>query len=175
MWGQKCGVDKYTRAREKLGGGLSLSLSLFKRGAHNDTGEMIALKKIRLDSEDEGVPGTALREIALLKELNHPAWSSSRASFYQQKKLYVAFELCDFDVKKYMRSVSNKLQPTTVKSFIWQIMKGLEFCHSHRILHRDLKPQNILVTPRNGVIKLADFGSRARLLGARCARTRTRW
>ena len=119
---------------------------------------MIALKKIRLDSEDEGVPGTALREISLLKELNHPNVVELGRQLYQQKKLYVAFELCDFDVKKYMRSVSNKLQPTTVKSFIWQIMKGLEFCHSHRILHRDLKPQNILVTPRNGVIKLDDFG-----------------
>ena len=132
---------------------------------------MIALKKIRLDSEDEGVPGTALREISLLKELNHPNVVELKDVFYQQKKLYVAFELCDFDVKKYMRSVSNKLQPTTVKSFIWQIMMGLEFCHSHRIL-RDLKPQNILVTPRNGVIKLADFGLRARCC---CARTRTRW
>ena len=154
MWGQQCGVDKYTRT-EKLGEG---TYGVVFKARHNDTGEMIALKKIRLDSEDEGVPGTALREISLLKELNHPNVVELKDVFYQQKKLYVAFELCDFDVKKYMRSVSNKLQPTTVKSFIWQIMKGLEFCHSHRILHRDLKPQNILVTPRNGVIKLADFG-----------------
>ena len=71
---------------------------------------MIALKKIRLDSEDEGVPGTALREISLLKELNHPNVVELKDVFYQQKKLYVAFELCDFDVKKYMRSVSKAVR-----------------------------------------------------------------
>ena len=111
MWGQQCGVDKYTRT-EKLGEGTHGVV--FKARRHNDTGEMIALKKIRLDSEDEGVPGTALREISLLKELNHPNVVELKDVFYQQKKLYVAFELCDFDVKKHMRSVSNKLQPTTV-------------------------------------------------------------
>lgn len=36
------------------------------------TGEIVALKKIRLEAEDEGIPGTAIREIALLKELQHP-------------------------------------------------------------------------------------------------------
>ena len=67
MWGQQCGVDKYTRT-EKLGEG---TYGVVFKARHNDTGEMIALKKIRLDSEDEGVPGTALREISLLKELKH--------------------------------------------------------------------------------------------------------
>ena len=49
------------------------------------------------------------------------------------------------------------LEPKQVKSFLWQMLKGIAFCHSHRILHRDLKPQNLLVN-KNGLLKLADFG-----------------
>ena len=44
-----------------------------------------------------------------------------------------------------------------VKSYTWQLLKGVAYCHSHRVLHRDLKPQNLLVDRRGG-IKLADFG-----------------
>ena len=49
------------------------------------------------------------------------------------------------------------LEAKAVKSFLWQMLKGIAFCHSHRVLHRDLKPQNLLVN-KNGLLKLADFG-----------------
>ncbi|KAG5457617.1 MAG: kinase-like domain-containing protein [Olpidium bornovanus] len=49
------------------------------------------------------------------------------------------------------------LKPTQVGSYLRQIVDGIYFCHSHRILHRDLKPQNLLID-RTGIIKLADFG-----------------
>lgn len=42
------------------------------KGRHKTTGQVVAMKKIRLESEEEGVPSTAIREISLLKELNHP-------------------------------------------------------------------------------------------------------
>jgi serine/threonine protein kinase len=49
------------------------------------------------------------------------------------------------------------LDPKAVQSYLWQILQGITYCHSHRVLHRDLKPQNLLVN-RNGLLKLADFG-----------------
>lgn len=42
-------------------------------------------------------------------------------------------------------------------SYLWQLLQGISYCHSHRVLHRDLKPQNLLVN-LNGLLKLADFG-----------------
>lgn len=45
----------------------------------------------------------------------------------------------------------------TVKSFLFQLLKGIENCHKNKVLHRDLKPQNLLIS-REGILKLADFG-----------------
>lgn len=76
---------------------------------------------------------------------------------HETNQLYLVFEYLDQDLKKYMDYAGTKLQPKLVKSYLHQLLRGIAFCHSHRILHRDLKPQNLLLD-RQGVLKLADFG-----------------
>jgi len=101
-------------------------------------------------------PSTAIREISILKELNHPNVVSLLDIVNYQQKLYLVFEFLDQDLKKYMDGVP-QMEPQLVKSYILQLLEGLLFCHQHRILHRDLKPQNLLID-RKGSLKLADFG-----------------
>ena len=122
------------------------------------TKEFVALKKIRLESEDEGVPSTAIREIALLKELRHENVVCLMAVVHTEHKLYLVFEHLDQDLKQYMdRLVKKCMEPDLVQSYLKQMLEGIAYCHSNRILHRDLKPQNLLINT-NGVLKLADFG-----------------
>ncbi|KDN48432.1 Pkinase-domain-containing protein [Tilletiaria anomala UBC 951] len=121
---------------------------------------IVALKKIRLEAEDEGVPSTAIREISLLKELRDPNIVTLYDIIHQEQKLYLVFEFLDLDLKKYMDNVGSKgdgLGPDMVKKFTFQLVKGIYYCHAHRILHRDLKPQNLLID-KEGNLKLADFG-----------------
>ncbi len=125
---------------------------------HNN--RVVALKKIRLDSEDEGVPSTAIREISLLRELkNENIVGLYDIVHSDSHKLYLVFEFVDVDLKKYMESVPRgvPLGADIVKKFMNQLVQGTLYCHSHRILHRDLKPQNLLVD-KEGNLKLADFG-----------------
>jgi len=117
---------------------------------------IVALKKIRLENEDEGVPSTTIREVSLLRELsNHPNIVNLLDVIYGNQKLHLVFEYLDQDLKKYMETA--QLASQIVKSYLYQMVKGLHFCHSRRILHRDLKPQNLLID-RSGALKLADFG-----------------
>jgi serine/threonine protein kinase len=128
----------------------------------NRTGQTVAMKKMKLGSEDEGVPSTALREIALLKELNHENIVKLVDIFCSCKKLVLVFEFLENDLKKYMKSLGRHLSPEAVKNLSLQLCRGIEFCHSNRIIHRDIKPQNLLIDHRaeGGRIrlKLADFG-----------------
>merc|ERR1712196_574645 len=121
------------------------------------TGEIIALKKIRLESEDEGIPSTAIREISLLKELRHPNIVRLYDVVHTEKKLTLIFEYLDQDLKKYLDVCDGGIELTIVKSFLFQLLTGVAYCHHHRVLHRDLKPQNLLIN-REGELKLADFG-----------------
>ncbi|KAI2084490.1 negative regulator of the PHO system [Ophidiomyces ophidiicola] len=140
---------------EKLGEGTYATV--FK-GRNCQTGEMVALKEIHLDSE-EGTPSTAIREISLMKELKHENIVSLYDVIHTENKLMLVFEYMDRDLKKYMdiRGDRGQLDYATIVSFMQQLLRGIAFCHENRVLHRDLKPQNLLINNK-GHLKLADFG-----------------
>jgi len=142
---------------EKIGEG---TYGVVFKGKNKKTGEIVAMKKIRLESEDEGVPSTAIREISLLKELQHPNIVCLQDVLMQEAKLYLIFEFLTMDLKKYMDTnipKDGQMDPKLMKSYTYQLLQGLLFCHQRRVLHRDLKPQNLLID-KNGCIKIADFG-----------------
>ncbi|KAK3619453.1 negative regulator of the PHO system [Elasticomyces elasticus] len=145
---------------EKLGEGTYATV--FK-GRNTSTGAFVALKEIHLDSE-EGTPSTAIREISLMKELKHENIVNLYDVIHTENKLMLVFEYMDKDLKKYMDTYTSPtggprgaLDPVTIKSFMWQLLRGIAFCHDNRVLHRDLKPQNLLINSQ-GQLKLADFG-----------------
>lgn len=148
-------IENFSRV-EKIGEGV---YGVVYKAKDNSTGEMVALKRIRLDSEADGVPSTAIREISLLKELDHLNIVKLLDIIHADNKLFLVFEFLNQDLKKYMELYNNKngLPLNLVKSYLFQMLQGIAYCHTHRILHRDLKPQNLLLSTE-GLIKLADFG-----------------
>ncbi|KAJ2805339.1 Cyclin-dependent kinase catalytic subunit, partial [Coemansia furcata] len=152
--GDNSGSERYLKL-DKVGEG---TYGVVYKARDLQTGKIVAMKKIRLEGDDEGVPSTAIREISLLKELQHDNIVRLLDIVYNASKLYLVFEFLDLDLKKYMDSVGPVgLSPAQVKSYMYQLLKGLAFCHSHRTLHRDLKPQNLLID-QSGMLKIADFG-----------------
>lgn len=140
---------------EKLGEG---TYATVYKGRNRTTGQLVALKEINLDSE-EGTPSTAIREISLMKELKHENIVTLYDVIHTENKLNLVFEYMDKDLKKFMDTNGNKgaLETKQVKWFMYQLLRGILFCHDSRVLHRDLKPQNLLINAK-GQLKLADFG-----------------
>uniref|UniRef100_A0A1Q3EWI8 Putative serine/threonine kinase n=1 Tax=Culex tarsalis TaxID=7177 RepID=A0A1Q3EWI8_CULTA len=141
---------------EKIGEG---TYGVVYKGRNKVTGQIVAMKKIRLESDDEGIPSTAIREISLLKELKHPNIVSLEDVLMEENRLYLIFEFLSMDLKKYMDTLPAEklMDPDLVKSYMYQITAAMLFCHKRRVLHRDLKPQNLLIN-KDGIIKVADFG-----------------
>ncbi|MFH4981568.1 hypothetical protein AB6A40_008277 [Gnathostoma spinigerum] len=154
-------IDDFTKL-EKIGEG---TYGVVYKARNKRTGQIVAMKKIRLESEDEGVPSTALREISLLRELVHPNIVRLEDVIMQENRLYLVFEFLSMDLKKFLDTLPDgvMMDKDLVKSYLFQVCQGVCFCHQRRVLHRDLKPQNLLVDTK-GAIKLADFGL-ARAIG----------
>uniref|UniRef100_A0A023F3U5 Putative serine/threonine kinase n=1 Tax=Triatoma infestans TaxID=30076 RepID=A0A023F3U5_TRIIF len=148
-------MENYVKI-EKIGEG---TYGVVFKGKHKKTGQLVAIKKIRMESEDEGIPSTAIREISLLKELVHPNIVGLQEVLMEENRLFLIFEYLTMDLKKYLDSFETGkfLDAALVKSYLYQIIQAILFCHKRRVLHRDLKPQNLLIAEK-GVIKLADFG-----------------
>ncbi|KAJ3682094.1 hypothetical protein LUZ60_014667 [Juncus effusus] len=148
-------MDQYEKV-EKIGEG---TYGVVYKARDKLTNETIALKKIRLEQEDEGVPSTAIREISLLKEMQHGNIVRLQDVVHSEKRIYLVFEYLDLDLKKYMDAHPELAKnPRLIKTYLYQILRGVSYCHSHRVLHRDLKPQNLLIDRRTNALKLADFG-----------------
>ncbi|XP_029056347.1 cyclin-dependent kinase 2 isoform X1 [Osmia lignaria lignaria] len=146
-------MDNFVKI-EKIGEG---TYGVVYKAKDKLTGKLVALKKIRLETESEGVPSTAIREISLLRELTHPNIVQLFDVVDGDNHLYLVFEFLQQDLKKLLDFVKGGLDQALVKSYLYQLLKAISFCHLRCILHRDLKPQNLLID-REGHIKLADFG-----------------
>lgn len=148
-------ADEYEKI-EKVGEG---TYGVVYKARHKKSNKIVALKKIRLENEDEGVPSTAMREISLLRELRHPNIVDLTDVHLTENRLYLVFEFLSMDLKRYIDLIPKDeyLDRKLLKSYLRQMLEALLFCHKRRIIHRDLKPQNLLIDS-NGCIKLADFG-----------------
>ena len=93
-----------------------------------------------MDHDDEGIPSTAIREISLLKEIDHNNVCPLKNLVYSENRLWLIFDFLDKDLKKYMDCFGKPLPKDQVKSFTYQMIRGVAECHAKRIIHRDMKP-----------------------------------
>jgi cyclin-dependent kinase len=136
------------------------------KGQDLRTGQIVALKKALASSEEEGIPPTSLREISILKSISECEFIVKLLDIVNTKTksgkgiLYIVFQYLDFDLKAFMVSTKGKgngLCIRIAKEFCFQLLIGIKYCHQKGIMHRDLKPQNLLI--ENGIkLKIADFG-----------------
>ncbi|PWN36716.1 Pkinase-domain-containing protein [Meira miltonrushii] len=121
------------------------------------TGITVALKKIRMESERDGFPITALREVKLLQGLKHENVVRLHEMMLSKHSIYMVFEYLQHDLNGILAQPSITFSPAHIKSLAAQLLSGLAYLHKHRILHRDLKCSNLLLN-NEGTLKLADFG-----------------
>jgi len=129
------------------------------------TNELVAMKKIRMTNEKEGFPITAIREIKLLRDMDHEnvvklkEVVSSKESSHNRGKgsVYIVFEFMDHDLMGLMDTANMNFNLEQVKCFTKQLLAGLHYCHKRGIMHRDIKGSNLLIN-NAGILKLGDFG-----------------
>ena len=148
--------DNYIR-KEVLGKG---TYGEVVRAQHEKTQESVAIKIIKMDIDREGIPATALRELTLLRNYEHSNLVRMRHMDLGEKKIMIALDYIKYDLKKYWDEKFKNVKPDlkTIKNIMYQILKGMDHLHGKKVLHRDLKPQNILITENTMQVKIADFG-----------------
>lgn len=102
------------------------------------TGNTVAIKRIRIGEKKEGVNFTALREIKLLKELKDPNIIELIDCFPYKENLHLVFEFVDTDLEAVIKDKRIVLSPADTKSYAQMMLKGLAFCHKKWVLHRYL-------------------------------------
>ncbi|XP_049878188.1 cyclin-dependent kinase-like 4 isoform X2 [Pectinophora gossypiella] len=146
-------MERYEKLA-KLGEG---SYGLVYKCRNRDTGEIVAIKKFVENEDDPLIRKIALREIRMLKNLKHPNLVNLIEVFRRKRKLHLVFEYCDHTVLHELEKYPAGCPDLLSKQIIWQTLQGVAYCHRHNCIHRDVKPENILLTS-DGIVKLCDFG-----------------
>ncbi|KYR00282.1 putative protein serine/threonine kinase [Tieghemostelium lacteum] len=121
--------------------------------------DIVALKKVKMEKENDGIPVTSLREITLLKEMKHPNIVQLKEVVVGSSinSIYLVFEYLEHDLASLIDSLPKPFNENEIKCFMIQLLQAIEYLHFNWIVHRDLKCSNLLYG-NNGYLKLADFG-----------------
>ncbi|CCH59776.1 hypothetical protein TBLA_0B09590 [Henningerozyma blattae CBS 6284] len=126
-------------------------------GTKQSTNRRIAIKEIKTSEFKDGLDMSAIREVKYLQELRHENIIELVDIFMAYDNLNLVLEFLPTDLERIIKDNSIIFSPSDIKSWILMTLRGVHHCHRNFILHRDLKPNNLLISP-NGIIKLADFG-----------------
>jgi len=129
------------------------------------TGRKVAIKKIKSVKAEEGINFTAIREVKLLREFKHENIIELVDCFVTPDlALCLVYEFASTDLEKLIKNnASSVISLADIKQHMLSLLRAIEACHARWILHRDLKPDNMLYI-EDGTMKLADFGL-ARMYG----------
>ncbi|KAK6810640.1 hypothetical protein RU639_013481 [Aspergillus parasiticus] len=154
-WGPSRHVDNFERLNHIEEG----SYGWVSRAKDITTGEIVALKKLKMDNSPDGFPVTGLREIQTLLEARHPNIVFLREIVIGTKMddVFLVMDFLEHDLKTLLDDMREPFLPSEIKTLLSQVLSGLDFLHSQWIMHRDLKTSNLLMNNR-GEIKIADFG-----------------
>ncbi|CAL9239767.1 unnamed protein product [Arabidopsis halleri] len=129
------------------------------RAKDKKTGEIVALKKVKMEKEREGFPLTSLREINILLSFHHPSIVDVKEVVVGSSldSIFMVMEYMEHDLKALMETMKQRFSQSEVKCLMLQLLEGVKYLHDNWVLHRDLKTSNLLLNNR-GELKICDFG-----------------
>lgn len=135
------------------------SYGVVYRARHKSTGEIVALKKIKLEKGHEGMPITSIREIGILLSCKHRSIVRVEDVVLgsSPESVYMVMEYMEHDLKTFMETMRRRFNIAEVKCIMKQLLEGVAYLHDNWIIHRDLKTANLLLNNK-GEVKLCDFG-----------------
>ena len=144
---------------------------------NKETGKYVAIKRFK-EVEDDLVKKTMKRELKMLQKLHHPNVVDFQEAYKRKGNLYLVFEFVEKNLLELLQEQPQGLDPNLIRHLIYQLCKAIKYMHEQNIIHRDVKPENLLIT-ENMELKLCDFGF-ARLISGSCSEkltdyVATRW
>ena len=129
------------------------------RARESGTGDIVAVKRLKMDKERDGFPITSLREITTLMAARHPHVVNIREVVMGDAltDVYIVMDFVEHDLKSLLEDMREPFLQSEVKTLMLQLCSAVAHMHLNWIVHRDLKTSNLLMTNR-GEMKIADFG-----------------
>ena len=155
--------ERYQKVR-KVGEG---TYAVVYEGIDTQTNRPVAIKRIKVNASGLGLDISAIRELIHLRHLQHPnlvdlldVYVPAVGRKPPPQQLHLVLGFYPHDLEGLLRDRTVVIHPADVKAWMLMLLRGVAYCHQRGILHRDLKPNNLLLdsTDDTSVLKIADFG-----------------
>ncbi|KAI9145362.1 kinase-like domain-containing protein [Paraphysoderma sedebokerense] len=147
-------MEQYKVLSSTLGEGAH---GIVLKARHIQSGNIVALKKVPLKRIEDGLPNSVFREIKTLQHLRHPNIVTLLEIIPDSYSVILSFEYMESNLAEVLQISQTRLSESHIKMFMIMLLRGIHHCHSHKIIHRDVKPANLLIS-QDGILKIADFG-----------------